>query len=202
MENSIPVPITTEYLTQPHLTFAYPRVSGLANSAVEGKINRTILSLVHQMIRDSGYYQIPDVDVTGTYELKTNEREVLSLSIIIYWFSGGAHGMTVIKSLTFDLATGKDYSLSELFKPGSDFVQVISKQVGEQIRERQIPLFEEPFKVIRIDQDYYIADKSLVVYFQLYEIAAYVYGILYFPISVYTLQDMVIENGPLGKMLY
>jgi hypothetical protein len=36
----------------------------------------------------------------------------------------------------------------------------------------------------------------------LYEIAAYVYGILYFPISVYEIQDIITEDGPLGKMLY
>lgn len=201
MENSPPVPVMSYQITQPRLKFIYPQVYGLPNPMVERKINQTIFQLVQRLIAESGYYEIPDVDVTGTYEIKTNELGVLSLSIIIYWYSGGAHGMTVIKSLTFDVATGRDYSLSELFKPGSDYIRVISDQVRQQIRERQIDLFEEPFKSIRPDQDYYIADKALVVYFQLYEIAAYVFGILYFPISVYSLQDIVDENSPLGKMI-
>lgn len=201
MENSIPVPIVTEYINRPRLTFAYPRVTGLPNPAVQQKINQTISGLVSQLTADTGYYQNQQAVITGTYELKTNELGVLSLSIIVYWYSGGAHGMTVIKSLTFNVATGQVYQLSDLFKPGSDYIRVISDAVRRQIKERQISLFEEPFKTIQPEQDYYIADKSLVVYFQLYEIAAYVFGILFFPISVYTLQDIINENGPLAKML-
>lgn len=201
MESNFPVLVTTVCINQVRLQFAYPCVSGLPNPTVEQQINRSIVELVQRLIMETGYYQNPRVEITGTYELKNNQRGVLSLVIIIYWYAGGAHGMTVVKSLTFDVATGREYQLGEMFKPGSDYVRIISAQVRKQIIEREIPLLEEPFTGIRPDQDYYIADKSLVVYFQLYELAAYVYGILYFPISVYTLQDIVEEDSPLGRML-
>ena len=58
------------------------------------------------------------------------------------------------------------------------------------------------FTTIRPEQDYYIADKALVIYFQLYELTPYAYGFPYFPISVYEIQDIIDENGPLGRMLY
>jgi hypothetical protein len=108
--------------------------------------------------------------------------------------------MTVIKSLTFDTTTGKTYKLAELFKPGSDYIEVLSDIIRLQIKERDIVLLED-FKGIAPDQDYYIADKSLVVYFQLYELTAYAYGIPFFPISVYELQDIIREDGPLGRMI-
>ncbi|TCL76905.1 uncharacterized protein DUF4163 [Hydrogenispora ethanolica] len=201
MENSLPVRIETEFLNKPRLKFAYPRVAGLRNSRAQRQMNEAIQRLVNQLISETDYDRNQDVDITGTYELKTNERGVLSLAIINYWYSGGAHGMTVVKSLTFNVETGQSYTLAELFKPGSDYVRVISDQVRRQIEQRQIPLLTE-YRGIAPNQDYYIADKSLVVYYQLYELAAYVYGILYFPISVYDLQSLINENGPLGNMLY
>lgn len=111
-----------------------------------------------------------------------------------------AHGMTFAKSLTFDIRTGMNYSLREQFKPGTDYVQVISELIRVQIKERNIQLLGE-FTVIRPDQDFYIADKVLVVYFQLYEITPYYVGFPMFPISVYSLQDIIAEDSPLGQML-
>lgn len=109
--------------------------------------------------------------------------------------------MTVIKSLTFNVTSGTTYTLSELFKPNSNYVRRLSNIVRQQIAQRQIPLLNK-FTGIKPDRDYYIADKALVLYFQLYELAAYVYGFLYFPIPVYEIQDIINESGPLGLMLY
>ena len=122
----------------------------------------------------------------------------MSLSNYVYHYHA-AHGMTVIKSLTFDLQKGKQAALKDLFKPGSDYVKRISDLIAVQIKERDIPLLVD-FTAIKPDQDFYIADKALVVYFQLYEITPYAYGFPMFPISVYDLQDIIDENGPLGRM--
>ncbi len=199
--NELPVQIQARKVKQARLDLTYPVVVGLPNVRVQEHINGVIWNLVLELLREQGYFENPMTTVTATFEIKTNERGILSLTLINYAFSGGAHGMTINKSLTFDVTTGKSFQLSELFKPGSDYVNIISDIVAAQIKERDITLLDE-FKGIAPNQDYYIADKSLVIYFQLYELAAYVYGILHFPISVYTLQDIVAEDGPLGKMMY
>ena len=126
---------------------------------------------------------------------------MLSLSLIVYSFSGGAHGITVIKSLSFDVMSGKKYEIGDLFRRNSNYIMRLSDIIKEQIAQRKIPLLN-PFISIVPDQDFYIADKCLVVYFQLYELTAYVYGFTYFPNSVYEIQNIIDENGPLGKMLY
>lgn len=110
-----------------------------------------------------------------------------------------AHGMTYIKSLTFDSKTGKQYHLADLFKPGSNYVGRLSRLIREQIAKRDIFLLDD-FKQIRPNQDFYIADKALVIYFQLYEIIPYAFGFPMFPISVYDLMEVINEEGPLGKM--
>lgn len=199
-DRQLPVSVSTFHLVRPRLDVFYPVILGLGDFRVQQIINSAILNLVYTLIRDQGYYENPLTQITGSYELKTNERGILSLSIINYAFSGGAHGLTITKSLTFDVQTGRVYELKDLFKPNSDYVKILSEIIRKQIIARNIPLLNE-FKGIQPNQDFYIADKALVVYFQLYELTAYVYGFTYFPISVYEIQDIIDENGPLGKMI-
>ncbi len=197
----LPVCVMTQKLELPRLDVYYPVVDGLDDYTVEAKINNMILTLVHALINVQGYYQNKQTEITGSYEIKTNERGILSLSIINYAYAGGAHGLTIIKSLTIDTETGKLYALEELFKPDADYIIKISDIIKEQIIAREITLLND-FEKIRANQDFYITDKCLVIYFQLYELTAYVYGFPYFPICVYKLQDIIKEDGPLGKMLY
>jgi len=198
----LPVQTRTLHIKHPKVDIEYPHVVMPGHPHIEHRINAEIDRTVGQMIRDQGYYQHPaQTEMTGRYEIKTNERGVLSLSLSNYAYTEKmAHGLTLLQSLTFDIRTGKHYSLSELFKPGSDYVDRISAQIKAQIKERDIQVLQ-PFAKIRPDQDYYIADRSLVVYFQLYEITPYYYGFPFFSISVYSLQDIVPDRSPLGYML-
>lgn len=197
----LPSLISTQHMVMPRLNIYYPVVSGLAKPAVQQKINGEILNLVNTMIKDQGYYGNPRTEIWGSYEIKTNEKGVLSLTIFNDAYSGGVHGLDILKSLTMDTDTGKVYSLKDLFREGVDYVGILSEIIRRQIKNRNIYLLGE-FKGIRPDQDYYIADRSLVVYFQLYEIAPYASGFPYFPISVYELKNILNENGPLYKFLY
>ncbi|MCX7709277.1 MAG: DUF3298 and DUF4163 domain-containing protein [Clostridia bacterium] len=206
-----PVQIITRQIIKPAygMHIDYPVAIGMKNSAVQKKINDAILHLVNQLIYDQtnqlisvqGYPQPLKLTVRGFYEIKNNQRDVLSLSIGNYTMAyPAAHGLTVVKSLTFDITTGKIYQLPELFKPGSDYVKVLSDLIAQQIKTRDLHTLDE-FKGIRPDQDFYIADKILVIYFQTYEITAYVYGLPEFPITVYQIEDIIASGSPLMKML-
>jgi len=198
----LPVQIIVRKITMPNLEVTYPFVVDEENPGAMQKINSSILNKVKELIKEQGYYQNPkETQVDGYFEIKTNERGVLSLSIINYTYVyHAAHGLTIIKSLNFNTESGKNYELSELFKPESDYKKILSDIIEKQIKERQIPLLDG-FTGIKPDQDYYIADKALVVYYQLYDLTPYVYGFPQFPISVYEIQDIINENGLLGVML-
>lgn len=105
-----------------------------------------------------------------------------------------------MKSLTFDSMTGRLYRLQDLFRPDSDYIGVLSRLVHQQIKERDIEVLNG-FATISPDQDFYLADKSLVLYFQLYEITAYYFGFPMFPISVYEIEDILAEDGPLARLV-
>ena len=198
----LPIQIIPKRITMLNLDVFYPFIIAGTNPSAMQRMNQQIYNLVNRLIVEQGYYQSPQMtQVNGYFEIKTNERGVLSLSIINYTYRyHAAHGLTVIRSLTFDIQTGRNYLLYELFKPESNYIKILSEMIQEQIEERDIVLLEE-FKGVRPDQDYYIADKALVIYYQLYELTAYAFGFPQFPISVYALQDIIKEDSPLGVML-
>ena len=186
----------------PQKIIYYPQFYSMSKQNLQAFINNTIVNEVHKMIVwNSGDTMTPLVEMLGTYELKNNQRNVLSLTLSNYsYYYHAAHGMTNIKSLTFDLEKGRLCELSDLFKPGSNYVETLSKLIHAQIKQRNITLIND-FTVIRPNQYFYIADKTLVIYFQLYELTPYVFGFPMFPISVYDIQDIIDEDGPLGRMM-
>lgn len=202
MPVTFPVHIQTMKVSGgPNQTVYYPQVIGMPNQAIESSMNHLIVQQAEQLIQQQvAEMPTPIVEMIGSYEIKNNQRHVLSLSQSNYTYHHhAAHGMTYMKSLTFDTQTGKMYQLKDLFKPGSDYIKRLSTIIRSQIKQREIPLLGE-FTSIQPNQDFYIADKALVIYFQLYEITPYYVGFPMFPISVFQLQDMIDENGPLGWM--
>lgn len=197
-----PVRISTRRITTGNgmITVDYPAVKGMDSPTAQHRINRDIVTLLDDIMREQGYYSKQKLEMLGWYEIKTNERGILSLTLGNYAFAyPSAHGMTIVKGITFNTEDGSVVELKSLFKPGSDYVKVLSGIVGQQIKDRDIQLLDE-FKGISPDQDFYIADKALVLFFQLYDITPYAAGLQYFPISVYQLRDIMDEEGVLGVM--
>lgn len=199
---ALPVMTQTRIIKKDGLTIYYPELYGMSNLAVQEEINETIFELTWQLVKEQ--YPLQGLEhfdqIIGTYEIKTNERNIFSLSLSNYAISSqAAHGLTIMKSLTFNIDSGKNYTLADLFTPHSDYIELLSNHIQLQIKERDIPLLDG-FTEIRPDQDFYIADKVLVIYFQLYEITPYYIGLPMFPISVFALSDIYKEDGPLGIM--
>lgn len=197
-----PVNIHTLTHTAPGLVIHYPQVYGLANRRVEETINRTILQQIQDMQRAQQQVQTgTNPQTTGTFEIKTNERGILSLVLTNYTYSEHmAHGYTVTKGLTFSTSTGKSYALSDLFRPDSNYQAVLAAEVSRQLKERNLPVLEGSQITVSPNQDFYLADKSLVIFYPLYAITPYYVGFPMFPISVYSLLGMAPENGLLSDL--
>lgn len=202
MPISFPVSTRTQTIRfGPKKRVYYPQAYQMKNQQLQHLINQSISDQAKNLIN----FQVGNMPSTvqemlGTYEIKNNQRQVLSLTQSNYTYHyRAAHGMTFIRSLTFDLKRGKRCDLKDLFKPGSDYVKRLSTLIHEQIKERNIEVISE-FTTIKPNQEFYIADKTLVIYFQLYDFTPYVFGFPMFPISVYDIQDIIDEDGPLGRM--
>ena len=198
----LPVSIITKYVHKlsPQINVAYPVVTNLADQRLEKKINDVIIHTLNTMLIEQGFYNENLVEMIGHYEIKTNERGILSLSLLVYSFTGGAHGLTIVNSLTFDVITGKKFTLKDLFQQDSDYVRVLSDIISKKMTEWDVPLLEE-FYAIRADQDFYLADHSIVIYFQVYELTPYVYGFPYFPIALKDIESIIRRDRPLDKLI-
>ena len=109
--------------------------------------------------------------------------------------------MTYVGALNFDVTTGENKSLQSQFKPDSDYVKRLSDLVAAQIKEREIPLLDE-FTGISPDQNFYVVDNVLILYFDLYDIAPYAAGFPYFPIPLYQIQEIIAEDSLLDRVSY
>ncbi|MDW0117119.1 DUF3298 and DUF4163 domain-containing protein [Sporosarcina thermotolerans] len=199
----VPLIIHTKMLphTSSKVKVYYPVISDMEDAAIQRSLNHTIIHTLNEMLVNQNFYDDNLVEMVANFEIKTNERGVLSLILIVYSFTGGAHGITFTRALTFDTRTGKQYELEELFKENSDYVKKISDIIREDIKKWKIELLEPPFKEIRKDQDFYIADTSIVIFFQLYEITPYYWGFPYFPIPLLDLRDIIKPDTPLDRMM-
>ncbi|MGG3510392.1 DUF3298 domain-containing protein [Paenibacillus lautus] len=197
-----PASIHTLTHTAPGLVIHYPQVHGLMDPGAEEAINRAIILQIQDMQREQQQVQTgTNPQTTGTFEIKTNERGILSLVLTNYTYSEHmAHGYTVTKGLTFATATGKSYALSDLFRPGSGYQAILAVEVNRQIKERGIPVLENLPVTVSPNQDFYLADKSLVIFYPLYAITPYYVGFPMFPISVYNLLGLAAENGLLSDL--
>lgn len=200
---TLPVMVRTRIEREGEAIFYIPEIFGHWNPYVEREINWYMYEAIRKLADQQFVEQDAEKfsEMIGTFEIKTNERNVLSLTFTNYAYADGfAHGLTLMDSLTFDVLTGKRYDLPSLFKPDANYVALLTRLVNEQVEEREVPVFEASVAVAA-DQPFYIADKSLVLYYPLYAITPYYYGLPQFPISVYALESIVDEDGPLGRMI-
>lgn len=202
MTQPVPASIQIVTLSQNGTKISYPQVAGLDSPKAQDAINTSIRSLVNDLIKyqhsEQGANQF--IEMIGTFEIKNNQRNILSLTIINYAYAAlHAHGLTLMKSLTFDTQTGKQYNLKDMFKKGINYTSHLDTLVEQQAKIRDIQLFDPKIN-IHENQDFYLADKTLVIYFQAYEIAAYVYGLPTFVLPAYTLTPILNDEGPLSRL--
>ncbi|WP_129597880.1 PdaC/SigV domain-containing protein [Anaerophilus nitritogenes] len=200
-----------------------PIVSGLKNEKIQQKINqmfeKDILDFKDMMIQSAkeGYedakkygYELHPYSADVFFTEKKNEENILSIYVVYYSYTGGAHGSHDDITYNIDLRTGDIINLKDLFKDGYDYKKIISEKVRKQMdqinqeeKERLIQEGEDPqniytqyegFDRIREDQSYYLKDERIGIYFGLYEIGSYAEGIPTFEIPISELKEGINEK--------
>src|SRR5690625_1195512 len=94
----LPVMIRTRLIQQNGMTIYYPELIGMQNIFIQQTINQKIFNLTETLINEQHIQQGFNVfaEMIGTYEIKTNERNVLSISLSNYAIADhAAHGLTI-----------------------------------------------------------------------------------------------------------
>lgn len=125
------------------------------------------------------------VDFTVTY----NQNCALSMYFDQYEYAGGAHGLTLRYSDTWDLTRSRRMELADFFPNSSNYKEYILRYIYLQIEKQTVQgdamyfddykkLAEENFKA----NSFYLTKEGLVIYYQQYDIAPYAAGLPAFTI--------------------
>lgn len=194
--------IQEQTIEKPPIKVSYPKVEGLRNEEVENNINNEIQRIVNNMMLIQGS-EDEDLDyMEGNFEVTLNEKGVLSIKFENYsYLRNRAHGMTIQDSLNVDLKTGEKIYLNDLFKPNSHYRIILSRFIKQDIKRRDIPLIAD-FMSVKDSDQFYLTEKTLVIYYQIYEYTPYFYGIPEFTIPYLNIRNMLDPDGPLGEQYY
>ena len=89
-----PVNIVTKKLphTSSKINVYYPVVTQMNDAVIQRKINTAIIHTLNELLVDQQFYNPILVELLANFEIKNNQRGILSLNLIVYSFTGGAHG--------------------------------------------------------------------------------------------------------------
>lgn len=185
------------------LDVTVPHIELSGNAELQNRINLRISTLIDREVEEATaraeeYFSA--VEETGErtedyiplaidigYEMKCSTSQIVSF--LIYKTETLANAYQTNHYYNIDLESGRDLTLRDLI--GSDYQETVTKQIKEQIKERedlQIYLFDDVEIADLIDENrsFYIAadGKTPVIVFEKYEIAAGAAGIQEFPITL------------------
>ncbi len=129
-------------------------------------------------------YPVREFEAYVNYEVPYNQNCALSLYFDQYEYSGGAHGLTVRSSDTWDLQRSRRMELKDFYPNNSNYkeqiIQEIITQINVQIATGNGMYFEN-YKQLVVDtfkqNNFYLTPEGLVLYFQQYDIAPYASGL-------------------------
>lgn len=168
----------------------------------ESRINSYIDRQLFQFLKDNEYnlfieairvykeavkngYPIRTFESLLVYQVTYNANSLLSTYRDRYDYTGGAHGITIRKSNTFNLKTGANVPLDAFFPNNFNYGQFL---IDEMIRiaKKDPSIYFENYQELIIKyfnpKSYYLTENGIAIYYQQYEIAPYSTGIVVFEI--------------------
>lgn len=129
-------------------------------------------------------YPVMKFEAVVTCEVTYNQNCALSLYFDQYEYAGGAHGITVQYSDTWNVRSGKRIRLSDMFPKNkhyeAELIQNIIVQIERQMKDGTGAYFDDYRKLAAKTFDpknFYLVPAGIIIYYQQYDIAPYSSGI-------------------------
>lgn len=130
-----------------------------------------------------------------TQEVKKNKDGFISFIESHYIYTGGAHGSTSWYPRNIDTLSDDphDLAISELFEDDGyrDTINRLIDELIEKEQQKYSGLWEEPHITEENENNYYITDEELVIYFPPYTLSYYAKGFVEFPIRLGEVEGML-----------
>ena len=165
------------------------------NAEIQEITNELLNEFTNHMREELGYKEL-----IVKSEVLVTTKEYFSLKLSCY--QGEASGYAWNYFYTIDLATGERLQLKDIFVEGADYINPISENIKEQMRNRMAQdenvyywlddeMDELNFKTISEETSFYINEKdNVVISFNQGEVAAMYMGVVEFEIPAEVLDDI------------
>lgn len=184
------------------LLIHYPELTGLPDAAVQRVINARLRTLFFDPAASQGDWA---ADMKKSTEVSFAVRQVGRVLVVehnIYVYPlGAAHGMPFKHYYHFDLTTGTEYQLADLFRKGSAYPERLQELVRQQIAADPDLVFFDQNPAVRPDHPFTVDSDGLRIYWEPYEIAPYAAGFPTFEIPYADLEGMIDTEGAFWKAL-
>lgn len=199
---------TFKYDKTPVLTLniEYPSIVLPHGSSIQSRINMHYNNYARNFYRYAQMTMLPNAieqykeakkngypfnlhEAMMVYTVTLNDNCKLSTFFDKYEYTGGAHGITIRSSNSWNLQTGHHIKMADLFEGNRQYRKTVIREIQEMADkeyaenpgiyfENYKQLIEENFST----QNYNLTPHNLDVYYQQYEIAPYATGIVVFSI--------------------
>lgn len=156
------------------------------------------MAMVEYEYSVANHYPIRQFEAFVDFVVTYNQNCMISLYFDQYEYAGGAHGLTVRYSDTWNLTKSKRMELGDFFPHRSNYkdflIQSINKQIEYELAKGNAMYFEDYEKLVKENfktNNFYLSKEGLVIYFQQYDIAPYAAG----------MPTFVIPYGPGGASM-
>lgn len=175
----------------------YPRIVGMSDPRMQERTNQQ-LKKASNLKEISPNEKLPYV-YDGDFLILSFMKNVLTIKFTGYeYYYGAAHGISFQSFALLNVKNGRFYKLQDLFKPRSNYVVRLSELIKEEIKKNPTMYFPLDFyKGIQPNQSFSITEDSLIIYFDIGEIAAYAVGFPEFKIPFREIKDLIEIEGEL-----
>jgi uncharacterized protein DUF3298/peptidoglycan-N-acetylmuramic acid deacetylase PdaC-like protein len=197
----------------------YPQLSGgnnpnfeKFNQVARGSVTKKVAGFKKDMTPVEGDEPPPEgsmgSDLTISYEVALAQDDLISIKYVVSsYYQGAAHPNTGSDVINYDLKNGKLLKLSDLFKPGSKYLQAIANYcIGDLKKQgKDKGLMDEEINqgaaaTAQNYQSWTITKRGLGITFDAYQVGPYAAGPQYVLVPYSSLKDLINPDGPVGQL--
>jgi hypothetical protein len=198
----------------------YPQFSGGSNpnfetfnQLVRAVVTNKVAGFKKDMAPEEGEESRPEgsmgSDLGVAYEIALATDDVISVEFDIgSYYQGAAHPNSYSQTVNYDLKNGKQLKLSDLFQPGSKYLQMLanyciadlkkqSKAKGEELPADMLQSGAAP--TVKNYQSWKITRTGLGINFDSYQVGPYAAGPQYVLVPYASLKEFVNPAGPIAQ---
>ncbi|MBA2706023.1 MAG: DUF3298 and DUF4163 domain-containing protein [Blastocatellia bacterium] len=200
----------------------YPQLTGSTdpnfekfNQAARGLVTKQVSGFRKQMVDSAGEENPVDSetgsDLGAGYTIALAKDDLISVQFDIGGYSAGAaHPNSYTDVINFDLRSGKQLKLADLFKPGAKYLQALSAYCIQDLKKQSKQKGEDGM----LDDDWIqrgtgpdannfrswtITKNGLGINFDSYQVAPYAAGPQFVRVPYSALKDIIKPDGPVAQ---